>query len=102
MVRMMFSDMSQKFGGGALLPDDDEPAVDALGRGAADLVEMFPGSAGIMSLRHLEISTDVYLLVTTLHLTTLNITDYYGKNRYNITISVRPQCTYDYSSWQET
>ena len=75
------------------------PAVDALGRGATDLVEVFPGSAGIMSLRHLEISSDVYLIFcTTLHLTTLNITDYYGKNRYNITISVRPQCTYDYSS----
>ena len=60
MVRIMFSDMSQKFGGGALLPDDDEPAVDALGRGAADLVEMFPGFA--LSLRHLEISTDIYLI----------------------------------------
>lgn len=63
MVRMMFSDVSQQFGGGALFPDDYQPAVDALGRGGADLVEMFPGSAGVMSLRHLEISTDFYSFI---------------------------------------
>ena len=53
MVRMMFSDVREQLGGGALLPDDDKAAVDALSLGAVNLIEMFPSLALVEPFEHL-------------------------------------------------
>ena len=63
MVRMMFIDVREQLGGGALLPDDDKAAVDALSLGAVDLVEMFPSSARIEPFEHLlSVNLNKYLI----------------------------------------
>ena len=49
---MMFGDMSQQFGGGALRPDYHQTAVLALSLSRTELIEIFPSSAAVLSERH--------------------------------------------------
>ena len=49
---MMFRNVRQQFGGGALPHGDDQAAVDTLGLVLAYLREVFPGPAHFVSERH--------------------------------------------------